>query len=56
VLDAVPVVQPASADSLARTAGIAVRDVPVAVKRLQELGLVERTAAGWRRTPVVHAC
>ena len=56
VLDAVPVVQPASADSLARTAGIAVRDVPGVVKRLQELGLVERTAAGWRRTPAVHAC
>jgi DNA processing protein len=56
VLDAVPVVQPACADSLARTAGIAVRDVPAAVSRLHELGLVERTAAGWRRTPAVRAC
>jgi DNA processing protein len=56
VLDAVPVVQPACADSLARTAGIAVRDVPAAMERLHALGLVERTAAGWRRAPVVHAC
>lgn len=51
VLDAVPVMRPACADSLARTAGIAVRDVPEAMARLQRLGLVERLPAGWRRSP-----
>lgn len=49
VLDAVPSVQPACADSVARVAGIAERDVPAAMTRLEELGLVERTSSGWRR-------
>lgn len=50
VLDAVPVVQPACVESISRTAGIAVRDVPGAIERLHELGLVERTSRGWRRS------
>ncbi|HET8982541.1 MAG TPA: DNA-processing protein DprA, partial [Pedococcus sp.] len=50
VLDAVPVTQPACFDSVARTAGIALRDVPVAMERLHVLGLVERTSRGWRRS------
>ena len=50
VLDAVPVTQPASFDSVARTAGIALRDVPAAMERLHVLGLVERTSRGWRRS------
>ena len=49
VLDAVPVVRPACADSVARAAGVAERDVPEARRRLEQLGLVERTSAGWRR-------
>ncbi len=51
VLDAVPVAMPACLDSLARTAGIAVREVPAAVQRLLQLGLVEQAPAGWRRAP-----
>ena len=50
VLDAVPVSQPACVDSISRTAGIAVRDVPGAIERLHILGLVERTSRGWRRS------
>ena len=50
VLDAVPVIQPACVDSISRTAGIAVRDVPGAIERLHTLGLVERTSRGWRRS------
>ena len=49
VLDAVPVMQPACEDSVARTAGIAVRDVPAAMAQLKALGLVEQTRGGWRR-------
>jgi DNA processing protein len=49
VLDAVPMLRPACADSVARAAGIAARDVPPAMSRLAKLGLVERTSAGWRR-------
>lgn len=49
VLDAVPALRPASADSIARTAGVAARDVSRAMERLQQLGLAERTTAGWRR-------
>jgi DNA processing protein len=49
LLDAVPVVRPACADSVARTAGVAARDVPEAMSRLEQLGLVEHTSAGWRR-------
>jgi DNA processing protein len=49
VLDAVPRVQPAGADSVARAAGVAERDVAVLMKNLERLGLVERTTSGWRR-------
>lgn len=49
VLDAVPATRPACADSIARTAGIAERDVRGAMVRLHDLGLVEQTTAGWRR-------
>lgn len=50
VLDAVPVSQAACVDSISRTAGIAVRDVPGAIERLRSLGLVEGTSRGWRRS------
>lgn len=50
VLDAVPVTQPAGTDSVARCAGVGIRDVAGALGRLHELGLVERTSVGWRRT------
>lgn len=49
VLDAVPLIMPASEDSIARAAGVGARDVPAAVGRLRSLGLVERTTKGWRR-------
>jgi DNA processing protein len=51
VLDAVPVRMPASQDSIARTAGVTVRDLPSALERLRSLGLVEQTTAGWLRAP-----
>ena len=53
VLDAVPVAMPACLDSLARAAGIAIREVPTAVQRLLELGLVEQGPGGWRRAATV---
>jgi DNA processing protein len=49
VLDAVPVSMPADCGSIARTAGVADRDVRAAMVRLQGHGLVEQTTAGWRR-------
>jgi DNA processing protein len=49
VLDAVPTLRPACADSIARTAGVAAREVSRAMERLQQHGLVERTTTGWRR-------
>lgn len=49
VLDAVPVTTPADAASLARTAGVAAAEVTTAARRLESLGLVERTSTGWRR-------
>lgn len=49
VLDAVPVTVPADATSLSRTAGVAAADVATAARRLESLGLVERTSTGWRR-------
>lgn len=51
VLDAVPATRPAGADSIARTAGVAERDVRGAMVRLHHLGLVEQTTMGWRRAP-----
>ncbi|HEX6249472.1 MAG TPA: DNA-processing protein DprA [Nocardioidaceae bacterium] len=50
VLDAVPAAVPAGVDSVSRVAGIATRDVETAIGRLLELGLVEQTAGGWRRS------
>lgn len=51
VLDAVPLTRPAEPAAIARTAGVAERDVRTAVARLGELGLVEQTTVGWRRSP-----
>ena len=52
VLDAVPVHQPAGADSIARTAGIGLVEVQRALVRLHERGLVERLgSAGASPTP-----
>lgn len=53
VLDAVPVLQPAQVDSMARAAGVAAEAVAAALERLRGLGLVERVPAGWRRAPRV---
>ena len=39
---------PADADSIARTAGIAARDVAPALDRLRGVGLVERSGEVWR--------
>ena len=48
VLDAVPVGTGARADSIARVAGLAVREVGSALGRLQDAGLVEADVDGWR--------
>ncbi len=48
VLDAVPVLQAVSADSIARTAGLGEREVRVALDQLFAKGLVERSGALWR--------
>ncbi|MBF4160464.1 DNA-processing protein DprA [Nocardioides acrostichi] len=48
VLDAVPVVRAAAADSIARTAGIRITDVRGALDRLETAGLVERCGSAWR--------
>lgn len=48
VLDAVPVLRPAAPESIARTAGLAVRDVGGALEHLRRFGLVECTKSGWR--------
>jgi len=48
VLDAVPVQRGAGADSIARTAGIAVLSVASALHRLHGGGFVERDEDGWR--------
>jgi DNA processing protein len=50
VLDAVPVMQPAGLESVARTAGIGADDLTTAIARLRGLGLVELTSSGWRRS------
>jgi len=47
VLDAVPVTRPAGTDSIARTAGIGVREVYRALMTLEERGMVQRRPAGW---------
>lgn len=48
VLDAVPAVQPAGTESIARTAGIGVREVHDVLTQLLALGLVECADARWR--------
>jgi DNA processing protein len=48
VLDAVPVVQPASRSSVARTAGVGERLAADALVRLRTAGFVEAVAGGWR--------
>jgi DNA processing protein len=50
ILDAVPVVHPAGADSIARTAGVAILLVERALERLELGGLVEHLPGGWRLT------
>jgi magnesium chelatase family protein len=51
ILDAVPLAQPAGADSIATTAGLGLIEVRSALSRLQRLGLVEGLGSGWRLTP-----
>ena len=48
VLDAVPVATGATADSIARVAGLALPEVTSALARLHAAGLVEQDADGWR--------
>jgi DNA processing protein len=48
VLEAVPLVRPAQADSIARTAGLGLMDARSALHVLERAGLVEQTASGWR--------
>lgn len=50
VLDAVPLAQAATADSIARAAGIGPVEVRGALDRLEELALVVRSRQGWRLT------
>ncbi|HSE10130.1 MAG TPA: DNA-processing protein DprA [Nocardioidaceae bacterium] len=52
-LDAVPMMRPASPDSIARTAGLAPEEVSEILARLQKVGLAERTTSGWRRAAQV---
>lgn len=51
VLDAVPAARPAAVDSVARTAGIGLVEVRAVLGRLQQLGLVVWTDAGWVLDP-----
>jgi DNA processing protein len=48
VLDAVPLVHAAGADSIARTAGIGLIEVRSTLTRLQAMEMVERSSSGWR--------
>ncbi|MCH1868678.1 DNA-processing protein DprA [Nocardioides sp. CFH 31398] len=52
VLDGVPVGQGARADSVARAAGLGVVEVQGTLRRLEEIGHVERDASGWRLGPL----
>ena len=54
VLDAVPMERTAGADSIARTAGIGLREVRTALDRLERHGLVERSEEGWRLAALAH--
>lgn len=48
VLDALPSGRPAGADSVARVAGIGVREVWTALRHLERLGLAETDGRGWK--------
>ena len=52
VLDAVPLVRFAPADSIARTAGIGLVEVGSALRSLRGHGLVAESSDGWRLTPL----
>lgn len=54
VLDAVPVVQPVLADSIARTAGVGLMQVQSALARLARDGFVEQVSGGWRLGPAAR--
>lgn len=54
VLDAVPVYGSATVESVARTAGVGLAEVDAGLDRLHQLGLVERSSAGWRLAPPAH--
>lgn len=54
VLDAVPLASPAPVRSVARTAGIGLAEVSVALAAMGRLGLVEEFPTGWRLTPLAH--
>lgn len=55
VLDAVPVVEGAGPDSIARAAGMGLLEVRSALTRLHEAGLVAQVEDGWRLTVLAHA-
>ncbi len=55
VLDAVPVVEGAGPDSIARAAGMGLLEVRSALTRLLEAGLVAQDEDGWRLTVLAHA-
>ena len=48
VLDAVPVLRPATASSIARTAGLAAQPVQKSLESLEQAGFVEQLEDGWR--------
>ena len=43
-----PLAHDVAADSIARTAGMGLMEVRSALTRLDALGMVERSASGWR--------
>jgi DNA processing protein len=47
VLDAVPVLRPATATSIARTAGLAVQTVQESLRALEQAAFVEQFEDGW---------
>ncbi len=49
VLEAVPLVRPAGAPAVARTAGLAIATVQATLQRLEQLGWVVRVEDRWRR-------
>jgi DNA processing protein len=50
VLDAVPVLRPAPVDSIARIGAVAMREAAAVLWRLHDLGLVEASSDGWRKS------